>query len=150
MGFPLATRTGWPAVVLTILFFMFIDAVIDPVALRGDRWFLGRIYYYPDPGTHFGIPIANYIGWAVVGFLSLRAYLPLDRKLQAEASPFPAPSVTGRVLLGCGLYYGVLIFQSRHHFLDWRIASGSDGLVHLYTDHRTACPSTPGSLAGNG
>jgi uncharacterized membrane protein len=113
MGFPLAARTGWPVVVLTILFFMLIDAVIDPVALRGDRWFLGRIYYYPDPGTHFGIPIANYIGWAVVGFLSLRAYLPLDRKLQAEASPnpAPAPSVTGRVLLCCGLYYGVLIFN---------------------------------------
>ena len=52
--------------------------VIDPVALRGDRWFLGKIYYYPDPGTHFGVPLANYVGWAVVGLISLSIYFPLD------------------------------------------------------------------------
>ena len=111
MQFPLAARTGWPVALLTILFFMFIDMVIDPVALRGDRWFLGKIYYYPDPGTHFGVPIANYIGWAVVGFLSLRAYFPLDRKLFQTSNLSSVPGVTGSVLLGCGLYYGVLIFN---------------------------------------
>jgi putative membrane protein len=110
MGFPLTARTGWPVMLLTILFFTYLDVVIDPVTLRGERWFLGRIYYYPDPGTHFGVPIANYIGWAVVAFLSLRAYLPLDRKL-LQTSLSPAPLVTRRVLLGCGLYYGVLIFN---------------------------------------
>ena len=29
---------------------MWLDLVIDPLAVRGDRWFLGRIFYYPDPG----------------------------------------------------------------------------------------------------
>lgn len=110
MGFPLSARTGWPLTLLTILFFTFIDIVIDPVALRGERWFLGRIYYYPDPGMHFGVPIANYVGWAVVGFLSLRAYLPLDRKLPQTGLP-PAQRVTRHILLGCALYYGVLIFN---------------------------------------
>jgi len=109
MQFPLATRTGGPAVLLTILFFVFIDIVIDPVTLRGERWFLGQIYYYPDPGTHFGVPVANYLGWAVVGFLSLCAYITLDRKLQIDLSPDRV--VTGDILLGCGLYYGVLIFN---------------------------------------
>ena len=52
---------------MTGFLFAFIDMVIDPVALRGDRWFLGKIYYYPEPGVHFGVPFANYIGWAVVG-----------------------------------------------------------------------------------
>ena len=29
---------------------MLLDVVIDPLAVRGDRWFLGRIFYYPDGG----------------------------------------------------------------------------------------------------
>lgn len=127
MQFPLATRTGWPVVLLTILFFVFIDIIIDPVALRGERWFLGQIYYYPEPGTHFGVPVANYLGWAVVGFLSLRAYLSLDRKLQSGLSP--DRSVTGHVLLGCGLYYGVLIFNLTVTFWIGESLLGMTGLL---------------------
>jgi uncharacterized membrane protein len=112
--------------VLTILFFTFIDIIIDPIALQGERWFLGRIYYYPEPGTHFGVPIANYIGWAVVGLLSLRAYLPLDRRFgQAGAA---SPHVTLPVLLGCGLYYGVLIFNLAVTFWIGELLLGTTGL----------------------
>jgi uncharacterized membrane protein len=126
LEFPLTTRTGWPVMVLTILFFTFIDIIIDPIALQGERWFLGRIYYYPEPGTHFGVPIANYIGWAVVGLLSLRAYLPLDRKLgQAGAA---SPHITLPVLLGCGLYYGVLIFNLAVTFWIGELLLGTTGL----------------------
>ena len=46
---------------------MWLDVVIDPLAVRGDRWFLGRIFYYPEPGWYFGVPIANFVGWVVVG-----------------------------------------------------------------------------------
>jgi uncharacterized membrane protein len=129
MRFPLAVRTGWPAALLTILFFSFVDMIIDPVALRGERWFLGQIYYYPDPGTHFGVPIANYIGWAVVGFLSLRAYFPLDRKLLQTKSLPPFPDVTGNILLGCGLYYGVLIFNLAVTFWIGESLLGMTGLL---------------------
>ena len=129
MDFPLDTRTGWPVILLTILFFSFIDIIIDPIALQGERWFLGRIYYYPEPGTHFGVPIANYIGWAVVGLLSLRAYLPLDRRCgQARVS---APHVTSPVLLGCGLYYGVLIFNLTVTFWIGEFLLGTTG-VFIY------------------
>ncbi|MDN5882819.1 MAG: carotenoid biosynthesis protein, partial [Nitrosospira sp.] len=126
--FPLAVRTGWPVMLLTILFFTFIDIIIDPVALRGERWFLGQIYYYPDPGKHFGVPVANYIGWAVVGFLSLRAYFPLDRKLPQPRLSSTGP-VTGRVLLGCGLYYGVLIFNLTVTFWIGESLLGMTGLL---------------------
>jgi uncharacterized membrane protein len=128
MQFPLAARTGWPVMVLTILLFTFIDIIIDPVALRGERWFLGQIYYYPEPGTHFGVPVANYIGWAVVGFLSLRAYLPLDRKL-SRTGLSPTGPVTGRVLLGCGIYYGVLIFNLAVTFWIGESLLGMTGLL---------------------
>lgn len=103
-----ASRTAWPTLVLSAAFLMFIDVVIDPVALHGDRWFLGLIYGYPDPGLYFGIPLMNFVGWAVVGFIALSIYFSIDRRL----SPLPAShAVTRQVLLGCGLYYGVLLFN---------------------------------------
>lgn len=108
--FDVAVRTGGPALLLTALFYACIDIIIDPVALRGDRWFLGKIYYYPDPGTHFGVPLANYVGWAVVGLLSLSFYFPLDRRLPALPAR-PSHSITRRLLPGVGLYYGVLAFN---------------------------------------
>jgi uncharacterized membrane protein len=101
-------RTGWPSLVLTAAFLMFIDVIIDPVALRGDRWFLGLIYGYPDPGVYFGIPLMNFIGWAVVGLIALSMYFVIDRRLP----PLPHDaSVTRHLFLGCGLYYGVLVFN---------------------------------------
>jgi len=108
LRFDLDARTSWSVLSLTAFLFAFIDMVIDPVALRGDRWFLGKIYYYPDSGWHFGVPIANYAGWAVVGLISLAIYFPLERRLPALSLP---PSVTPRLLLGAGLYYGVLAFN---------------------------------------
>ncbi len=110
LRFDITTRTSWSVLFLTALLFAVIDMVIDPIALRGDRWFLGKIYYYPNPGIHFGIPLANYLGWAVVGLISLSLWFPLDRRL----TPIPATtgtSVTQRILLGVGLYYGVLVFN---------------------------------------
>lgn len=105
-------RVSWPALILTALFFAFIDVVIDPVALRGDRWFLGRIYYYPDPGIHFGVPIANYVGWAVVGLIALSIYFVADRRvLPRPPDRAESGGATTDVLLGCGLYYGVLVFN---------------------------------------
>ena len=110
LQFDLSTRTSWSVLLVTALFFAFIDMVIDPVALRGDRWFLGKIYYYPNPGTHFGVPLANYVGWVVVGIISLSIYFRLDRRL--PPIPFPTDgSMTARLLLGVGLYYGVLAFN---------------------------------------
>lgn len=118
-----AVRTSWPVLVLTVLFFAFIDVVIDPLALRGNRWFLGQIYWYPDPGVHFGVPVANYVGWAVVGLISLSGYFFCDRRMmrsidqvtsgstQAGRGAAGAPVVTSRILLGCALYYGVLLFN---------------------------------------
>ena len=110
LRFEVGTRTGWRVLFLTAVFYAGIDMVIDPVALRGDRWFLGKIYYYPDPGVHFGVPVANYIGWAVVGLIALAIYFPLDRRLPALSPPAP-DAVTRKLLLGVGLYYGVLAFN---------------------------------------
>lgn len=110
LRFDLAQRTSWPVIGLTTLFFVFIDIVIDPVALQGSRWFLGQIYGYPEPGTYFGVPIANFIGWGVVGFIAVNGYVLVDRRLSSLPQADPL-ALSRAVLLGCALFYAVLIFN---------------------------------------
>src|SRR5207248_10503793 len=50
---------------------MALDVVIDPLAVRGDRWFLGRVFYYPSGGVYFGVPLSNFAGWLGLGALGV-------------------------------------------------------------------------------
>ena len=122
-----ATRTSVPVLGLTVLFFVLLDVVIDPVALRGDRWFLGKIYDYPEPGVHFGVPIANYLGWAVVGLVAFGLYQQLDCRL--PDIPPPTRNVARRLLFGCALYYGVLAFNLAVTFWIGEPLIGATGLL---------------------
>jgi len=61
--------------VLSGVFMMLLDVVIDPVAVRGDRWFLGHIFYYPYGGEYFGVPLSNFAGWLVVGMVGVGGYI---------------------------------------------------------------------------
>ncbi len=101
---------SWPVIGLTCLLFMLLDIVIDPVALQGGRWFLGQIYGYPDPGVYFGVPLANFAGWFVVGVMAMAAYRFLDHRTNLLPE-LPRTIPARDVLLGCGLYYGVLLFN---------------------------------------
>jgi putative membrane protein len=92
---------------LSTCLFVLIDAVIDPVALRGDRWFLGQIYGYPEPGVYFGVPLANFLGWGVVGITATALYHVWERR----RSELAAASFTDWAVLCPGLYYLVLAFN---------------------------------------
>ena len=105
-----ALRTSWPVIGLTVVLFTFLDVVIDPVALQGERWFLGKIYGYPEEAIYFGVPLANFAGWTVVGFLSLLGYRWLERGPYAS-DPIPREVVKWELLLGIGIYYGILTFN---------------------------------------
>lgn len=109
-SFNAKSRVSWPVLVLTVIFFIFSDIVIDPVALQGDRWFLGGIYGYPHEGIYFGVPIANFLGWGVVGSLSMLIFRGLEQS-RYRNHPVPRPVVGTEILLGVGLYYGVLAFS---------------------------------------
>ena len=52
----LGRARGLPVVAASAVFMMLLDVLIDPLAVRGDRWFLGRVLYYPDGGVLFGCP----------------------------------------------------------------------------------------------
>ena len=120
-----ALQTSWPVLALSVLFFALVDVIIDPVALRGDRWFLGKIYYYPEPGAHFGVPIANYLGWALVGLLALGLFRLLEHRLGAP----PDANKAGPLLLGAALYYGVVIFKLAMSFWIGEPLIGWTGLM---------------------
>jgi uncharacterized membrane protein len=92
------------------LLMMWLDLVIDPLAVRGDRWFLGRIFYYPEPGLYFGVPIANFIGWAIVGTVIAAAWLNLQPRI-GGVPPAWASRLPGRSARPLWLYYLVLGFN---------------------------------------
>jgi putative membrane protein len=67
---------------------MLLDVVIDPVTLQGDKWFLGRIYEYPEPGFYFGVTAANFAGWFFVGAASQWVFQRAVRLLPWCAGPW--------------------------------------------------------------
>jgi uncharacterized membrane protein len=96
---------------LTMFYMLMIDVVIDPVALRGDRWFLGRIYWYEYPGYYFGVPLSNAGGWAFVGFVSLWIYQKVEKKLYDAGKIINPQWFPFQTLMGSGLYVGILLFM---------------------------------------
>jgi uncharacterized membrane protein len=97
----LGARAGvWSLAATGGVLMMLLDVVIDPAAVRGDRWFLGRIFYYVDGGAYFGVPLSNFAGWALVGTLAIGGYLALTADGRGTK---PEP--------GMALYYAVLAFN---------------------------------------
>jgi putative membrane protein len=74
-----------------------LDVVIDPLAVRGGRWFLGHIFAYPEGGIYFGVPLSNFAGWLLEGWATVGGYV----WVAGAGRP-------GSPRLGIGLYYLVL------------------------------------------
>ena len=91
-------RRSFSVLLLGSLFQVFLDIIIDPVALQGSRWFLGRIYGYRGVGTHFGVPISNYLGWWLVSALLIAALQLIDR-LAARGACLDPPFLSLCVLI---------------------------------------------------
>ena len=118
-GLDLRTLDTWeirraPRVwLMAALFMVMIDMVADPLSVLGDRWFLGRIFWYDPPGPHFGVPISNYLGWYFVAALSVGIFQWLDRGLNRGRAKKPLgalPAAASHALWGPGLYAGIVGF----------------------------------------
>jgi len=106
------------ATILGAVFMVYLDIIIDPVALRGDRWFLGQIYGYPEGGIYFGVPISNFLGWFVVGFILVYALQKIDKLLAGKrAKEYFCCDHPRGYLVGPALYCTVLIFNLSVTFL---------------------------------
>jgi putative membrane protein len=105
-------RCSWHTLILGAFFFVLLDIVIDPVALLGEKWFLGKIYGYRYEGLYFGIPMSNFAGWLLVGAVLTAALQALDRMhfLDSRLS-LPVNRLSWMRLLGPALYFSVLMFN---------------------------------------
>lgn len=104
-------RRSFSVLLLASVFQVFLDIIIDPVALQGDRWFLGRIYGYREAGIHFGVPISNYLGWWLVSALLVGALQLIDRFAAGEGKPAGAATPPYRCFYGPFLYLCVIVFN---------------------------------------
>jgi putative membrane protein len=122
-------HASWTVTLVTAFLMTWLDLVIDPLTLLGDRWFLGKIYYYPQGGVYFGIPLSNFAGWFVLAIVIIRVYVWFERKLfnlteQAGIRSYPFKAL-GAVML----YFGVLGFNL---FMTFWIGEKLLGLVDAF------------------
>ncbi len=107
-----AIRRSSSVLVLASFYQVFLDIIIDPVALQGRRWFLGQIYGYREAGIHFGVPLSNYAGWLVVSFVLVFALQRIDACVaKGVERPSGIVNLPFRSLLGPALYLSVIIFN---------------------------------------
>jgi len=104
--------------ILGTILFVYLDIIIDPVALQGNRWFLGQIYGYPDLGLYFGVPLSNYCGWFFTGFIMIYSFQKIDSFLyRKNVTDYFGYRYPWRFLIGPILYFVVLIFNLSVTFL---------------------------------
>jgi putative membrane protein len=105
-------RRSLGTTLLGTLFFVYLDIIIDPVSLQGSKWFLGQIYGYPGGGAYFGVPIWNFLGWFVVGFLLILVLQSIDRLLaRAGTNDAFGKTWARRHMLGPALYVSIILFN---------------------------------------
>ncbi|MDC1141574.1 carotenoid biosynthesis protein [Planctomycetota bacterium] len=111
---PRAVRNSASVIFLGALLMLAIDWVTDPVAHLGEHWFLGDIYHYPNPGHHFRITFANYIGWFVVGWAIIFVNQQVDSYLGAREieneTPVNLPWVPFKGLFAPLFWMGIVGF----------------------------------------
>jgi len=100
-------RTSLATRLLGALLMTILDLVIDPVALRGGEWFLGSIYSYRTPGIHFGVPLSNYLGWFLTGYVMVTVLSLLDRNRPLYCTD----TVRFGWLSPVALYAGIILFN---------------------------------------
>ncbi len=102
--------TSWRACLTGALLMTWLDVVIDPLTVHGDRWFLGRMYYYPDGGIYFGVPLSNFVGWFVVGVTTTRLFQLWERR-RATVADSGARHLPYSGLFEPLVYLGILAFN---------------------------------------
>ncbi|OGW15099.1 MAG: hypothetical protein A3K09_06540 [Nitrospinae bacterium RIFCSPLOWO2_12_FULL_47_7] len=117
-----------PVILTGAVFFMLLDVIIDPVALEGNRWFLGKLYFYKEKGEYFNIPLTNFAGWFLVGATILYAFTWVDTWLGKKASGNNFQNLPANALFGPAVYFGVLAFNLFVTFYIGEVFMGICGL----------------------
>ncbi len=106
-----AIATSWRVAIAGAVLMTWLDVVIDPLTVLGDRWFLGKIYYYPHGGLYFGVPLSNFAGWFLVGVVTIRLYQMVEARGGARLDAAGVRRLRLGGLLEPLLYLGILGFN---------------------------------------
>ncbi|HHT9126101.1 MAG TPA: carotenoid biosynthesis protein [Candidatus Brocadiia bacterium] len=129
-----AIRRSGSVLALSVILFVLQDVIADPLALRGSRWFLGQIYGYPYEGLYFGVPVANFLGWTVVGLVTFCIFQFVDGLLSNSKKPCGGTRyVPYKALIGPALYFCTMIFNVTITFYIGEYLLGLIGLSILGT-----------------
>ncbi len=71
------SRSFWKICLAAVAVLVAFDLVLDPGAVTM------RIWSYADPGTYYGVPLSNYVGWMLSGAIAVVLTL---RMLQSSRS----------------------------------------------------------------
>jgi len=122
------TRVRLLRVVITTLALLAFDLVLDPGAVRLGFW------KYADPGYFYGVPISNFAGWIVSGFVGaiileaivagLRPLLPVPIQLTSSAffivcfwTAFAAfAGLIAPALIGIAVLVGLTVAWRKFHY----------------------------------
>ncbi len=103
-------RSPW-VLVLGALITTLMDVIIDPVALMGDRWFLGQIHGWPRGGDYFGVPWTNFAGWYLVTAVTIGVNQAIDALSNGRGEPGPRPAIPYMHLGGFALFVFIVGFN---------------------------------------
>lgn len=120
---------------IAALLMMAADIIIDPVSNLGEKWFLGKIYFYPHGGIYFGVPWTNFAGWFLVGLVIIAGFQILEKIIfvRWKLPTWGAKRFSYQALLGPGFYFGIVGFALTMTFLvgAYRLGAASAALAIL-------------------
>jgi uncharacterized membrane protein len=96
---------------LGALITVWMDPIIDTVALMGDRWFLGQIHGWPHGGQYFGVPLTNFAGWYLVTAVTIGVNQAIDALLNKPAEQPTRLSIPYMHLGGFALFVFLVGFN---------------------------------------
>ena len=84
INFPFETLPNYYFILLTAVFVMFLDLVLDPLAVDEKRW------SWEYPGMYYGVPFFNFIGWLMVPISVLLIFHQFSKELDLHIYSFSA------------------------------------------------------------
>jgi len=124
-----AIATSWRACLTGALLMTWLDVVIDPLTVHGDRWFLGRMYYYPDGGVYFGVPLSNFAGWFLVGTVTIRLFQLWEQRAGSRYGRRGARHLPYSAIFEPLVYLGILAFNLALTFWIGEVLLGTVGVM---------------------
>ncbi len=100
-----------------------LDLIIDPMTLRGNSWFLGRLYTFEADGPWFGVPWSNLGGWVLVSAVVLWVDELFEVGRERVVEPLRGPTLAA-VIAG---FFLLLALGTRH----WGVFFGQLGITGI-------------------